>query len=110
MGPPCFPPHIFKNTAQSCLLPSGQRAVQMHVPAVDEPMLAGDVSSLIRKQKDRGVGDLRWLSHSAIEWNLGNDLLQFLFGIGKRTQPLPVKRRHHLGGNDGVDTYTVRKQ
>src|SRR5215469_5401857 len=77
------------------LLPSGQRSVQMHVPAVHEPMLASDVSSLLRKQKDRGVGDLRGLGHSGVEWNLRNDLLEFFFRIGKRAQPLPVERRHH---------------
>src|SRR5215472_212240 len=62
---------------------SGQCPVEMYVSAVHEPVLAGDVCSLPREQENCDAGDFSRFRHSCIKRNLGKDLLQLFFGIGK---------------------------
>src|SRR5262249_34309679 len=74
---------IFTAASPSPPIVSGQCPVQMYVSAVHEPMLAGDVRSLPREQENCDAGDFRGFRHSCIKRNLGKDLLQLFFGIGK---------------------------
>src|SRR5260370_30151226 len=88
----------------------GQSSIQMHISAIHKPVLSGDVARFPRQQENRDAGYLRRFRHPRAERNLGNDVLQLLVGIWKRAQPLPVKRSHDLGRNDGVYPDAIGKQ
>src|SRR5215510_10654254 len=89
---------------------SRQRAVEMDVAAVDENVLAGDVAGLRRNQEQHHGRDFLGLRHALAERNFRNDVLELLFGIGKRAEPPLVERSHDFGGNERVDAHAVGKQ
>ena len=56
----------------------------MHISAVHEPVLSGNVPGLCGKQEYRHTCNLLWLSHARAQGNLGNDLLELVFVGGDR--------------------------
>src|SRR5215467_2182645 len=88
----------------------GQGPIKVHVATVYENVLAGDVTRLGRKEKYYHRGDFVGSSHSLFQRNFRKDGFEFFFGLRKCVEPLPVQRRHNLGGNDCVHADAVSQQ
>src|SRR5512146_22606 len=89
---------------------SGQGAVEVHVPAVHKQELPGSVAGQGRKQEKHGGGDLFRCGHPLAQRYVAYDRAQFLPRIGEATEPLLVKRGHHLRRNDCIHSNLGRKQ
>src|SRR6185437_3005678 len=89
---------------------SGQRAVEVHVPAVHKKELPGGVARLGGKQEKHGGGDFFRCGHPLAKRYVAYDRAQFLLRLGEAIEPLLVKRSHHFRRNDGIYAHTGRKQ
>src|SRR6185437_8133224 len=88
----------------------GQCPIQMHIAAVNEKMLAGDVPGPRREKEYYHRGDFLGSGHPLLQWNFSQNSFELFFRVGKSIQPLAVERSHHLRGNDRVYANAVVEQ
>src|SRR5258708_1634193 len=84
-----------------------QSSIKVHVSAIHEQMLAGDVCGARRKQEDYHGRDLIGRGHSMLQRDLCQNGLKLLFRVGKCAEPPPVQRGHYLCGNNRVHADAV---
>ena len=75
----------------------GQRAVEMHIAAIHNQMLACCVPGLRwRQQKDYGSRNLFCIRHAVFQWNIFSDPAQRSLRIWLPGKPAFVEWRYHL--------------
>src|SRR3989442_11790472 len=87
-----------------------QCATKVAVTAVNEEMLPSDVRGLTGEKENDHSRNLLRPRHSFSERDFRNYPPKLFLRIRKAIQPLPLKRRHDLSGDDGIHPDTIGKQ